>query len=203
MLVRLDDYQWAAAVATGLVNTAPEVMVSTGDALPDPAVLGQFLVEHDLPPRGQDRTPTTADLADVLELRRTLRELIEAPDEHEAVARASALAAQVGAGPKLEPDDAGHWQWHVASRRGAGLAEELTLLTATGLLAVIRTLGHDRFRGCALPSCAGLFVDTSRAGRRRYCEPQVCGSRANAANYRARRRAIDAEPPEPGAAAAH
>lgn len=200
MLVRIDDYQWAAAVATDLVNTAPEVTVSTGDGLTDPAALGRFLVERDLPPRGDDLPPTTTDLADVHGLRRTLRELIGAPDEHDAVARASALAAQVGVGPILGPDDGGHWQWHVASRRGAGVAEKLTLVTATGLLAVIRTLGHDRFRGCALPSCAGVFVDTSRAGRRRYCEPQVCGSRANAANYRARRRAIDAEPPEPGAA---
>ena len=191
MLVRLDDYQWAAAVATDLANTAPEVMVSTGDALADPAALQRFLVEHDLPSRGLDRAPTASDLVAVHQLRRTLRDLIATPDEHQAVTRASALAAQAGVGPILQRDEVGHWQWHVATRPGAALADELTLLTTTGLLAVIRTLGHDRFRDCALSSCAGVFVDTSRAGRRRYCEPQVCGSRANAANYRARRRAMD------------
>lgn len=199
MIVRLDDYPWATAVATDLVNTAPEVKISTGDVLTDPTALGRFLDEHDLPARGLDRTPTTTDLDAVHELRRALRELIETPDERDAVAQASALTARVGVGPVLERDGGGHWQWHVTSRPGAGLADDLTLLTATGLLAVILALGHHRFRGCALPICDGVFVDTSRAGRRRYCEPEVCGSRANAANYRARRRAIDAEHPEPGA----
>ncbi|MFE5025688.1 CGNR zinc finger domain-containing protein [Streptomyces sp. NPDC056656] len=32
-----------------------------------------------------------------------------------------------------------------------------------------------------------MFVDTSKAGRRRYCAPEVCGNRRNVANYRARR----------------
>ncbi|MGW6399398.1 CGNR zinc finger domain-containing protein [Streptomyces sp. NPDC055134] len=32
-----------------------------------------------------------------------------------------------------------------------------------------------------------MFVDTSKAGRRRYCTPEVCGNRRNVANYRARR----------------
>jgi predicted RNA-binding Zn ribbon-like protein len=36
-----------------------------------------------------------------------------------------------------------------------------------------------------------MFVDTSRAGRRRYCVPEVCGNRVNVANHRARRRAAD------------
>jgi predicted RNA-binding Zn ribbon-like protein len=34
-----------------------------------------------------------------------------------------------------------------------------------------------------------MFVDTSRAGRRRYCVPEVCGNRINVAAHRARRRA--------------
>ncbi len=38
MKVRLDDYRWGAGVATDLVNTAPEVMVSSGDALADCAI---------------------------------------------------------------------------------------------------------------------------------------------------------------------
>lgn len=187
MQVRLEDYPRAAAVATDLVNTAPEVMVSTGDGLADPDALARFLVAHNIRP-APDPVPTAADLADVHELRSTLRTLIEAPDEDDAVARASTLATQAGVGPLLHRDGSGHWQWHVAARPESGLADEMALLTATGLLAVIRTLGHERFRGCALSSCNGVFVDTSRAGRRRYCEPEICGSRVNAANYRARRR---------------
>ncbi|WP_333908532.1 CGNR zinc finger domain-containing protein [Solicola gregarius] len=39
--------------------------------------------------------------------------------------------------------------------------------------------------GCQSPTCDGMFVDTSRAGRRRYCMPELCGNRANVVNVRA------------------
>jgi predicted RNA-binding Zn ribbon-like protein len=41
--------------------------------------------------------------------------------------------------------------------------------------------GHD---------CGWLFLDTSKAGRRRWCSMDVCGNRAKAQRYR-RRRAVD------------
>jgi hypothetical protein len=96
--VRLDGYQWAAA-ATDLVNTAPEVMVSTGDALADPDALQRFLVEHDLRPGTLEPRPTAVDLAAMHGLRRRLRELIDTTDEVDAVARATAIATQAGIGP--------------------------------------------------------------------------------------------------------
>lgn len=49
MQLLLDDYRVGAAVATDLVNTAPEVMVSTGDALPDAAALARFLADPPAP----------------------------------------------------------------------------------------------------------------------------------------------------------
>jgi predicted RNA-binding Zn ribbon-like protein len=180
--VRLDDYRLGAAVATDLVNSTPEVMVSTGDQLPDAAALARFLARHDLRPGAGD--PTPADVAAVHGLRRTLRGLLESPDP----TAAAALTVAAGTGPALHRDDDGRWQWHVASRPGAPLVDELALLTGTALLSVLRTLGTDRFRACAAPDCAGLFVDTSRAGRRRYCVPEVCGNRVNVAAHRARRR---------------
>lgn len=191
MQVRLEGYRWGAAVATALVNTAPEVMVSSGDRLADPDALLGFLAEHDLHPDALagGRRPTPEELADVHALRRTLRGLLDSRDQAGVVAQAGRLAADAGTGPTLRPDGDGRWQWWVASRRDAGLAGELALLTATALLAVVRVLGHDRFRPCASPACNGAFVDTSRAGRRRYCEPEVCGNRINVANYRARHRA--------------
>ncbi|MEK8171675.1 CGNR zinc finger domain-containing protein [Streptomyces sp. M19] len=71
------------------------------------------------------------------------------------------------------------------------LADELAVLTGTGLLGALRTLGHTRFRPCASPVCDGVFVDTSRAGRRRYCMPDLCGNRINVAKHRARRQRAD------------
>jgi predicted RNA-binding Zn ribbon-like protein len=178
----LDDYRVGAAVATDLVNTAPEVMVSTGDLIPDAAALARFLADRDLHPVAG--APTAADVASVHELRATLRALLEHPDP----VRAAALTTAAG-GLELTRDDDGRWQWQARSRPGASLADELALLTGTAVLATLRALGTDRFRHCAAPTCAGMFVDTSRAGRRRYCVPEVCGNRVNVAAHRARRRA--------------
>jgi predicted RNA-binding Zn ribbon-like protein len=183
--IRLDAYAAGAAVATDLVNTGPEVMTSTGEALPGPAALRRFLAARHLPPGD----PTTHDVRAVHELRRTLRELFAEPDAAVTAERAGALAMATGTGPTLEQDDDGRWLWTVRPRPGTGPADALALLTATALLSVLRTLGPGRFRHCASPACAGMFVDTSRSGKRRYCVPEVCGNRVNVANHRARRRA--------------
>src|SRR5436309_3237921 len=157
-------------------------MRSTGDTLPDIAALARFLFDHDVHPAAGE--PTPADLDAVHDLRRRLRALLESPDP----AAAAAFTGATG-GLELHRDPNGHWQWQVRSRPGASLADELALLTGTAVLAVLRALGPDRFRHCAAPTCAGMFVDTSRAGRRRYCVPEVCGNRVNVAAHRARRRA--------------
>jgi predicted RNA-binding Zn ribbon-like protein len=176
----LDDYRVGTAVATDLVNTAPEVM-SSGDVIPDAAALARFLDDRALHPATE---PTVADVDAVHALRRTLRALLEEPD----ASRAAELTTAVG-GLELARDADGHRQWQVRTRPGASLAEELALITGTALLSALRTLGPDRFRHCAAPTCDGMFVDTSRAGRRRYCTPEVCGNRVNVAAHRARRRA--------------
>ena len=38
----------------------------------------------------------------------------------------------------------------------------------------------DRVRRCANPECGWLFLDDSRAGKRRWCSMQSCGNRAKA-----------------------
>jgi len=44
-----------------------------------------------------------------------------------------------------------------------------------------------RLRSCASPQCGRLFLDESRNGMRRWCDMQVCGSRAKARRYYERR----------------
>jgi predicted RNA-binding Zn ribbon-like protein len=44
----------------------------------------------------------------------------------------------------------------------------------------------DRIRQCEGPSCAVLFVDTSRKGDRRWCSMSACGNKAKVAEYRKR-----------------
>jgi predicted RNA-binding Zn ribbon-like protein len=49
--------------------------------------------------------------------------------------------------------------------------------------------GHvERLRTCADESCRWAFFDTSRTGRRRWCDMSTCGNRAKAARHRERLR---------------
>jgi predicted RNA-binding Zn ribbon-like protein len=60
---------------------------------------------------------------------------------------------------------------------------------ATDLLLDARV---TRLRSCASPQCGRLFLDESRNGMRRWCDMQVCGSRAKARRYYERRVERDA-----------
>lgn len=44
----------------------------------------------------------------------------------------------------------------------------------------------DRVRQCAGETCTWLFLDTSRNGRRRWCDMQACGNRAKVRRFRRR-----------------
>lgn len=183
MYIDFMDYAPGAALATDLVNTAPLVRTSIGEVLTDPAALRRFLDEHGVE---VSAAPLESDVARTHSLRNDVRAVLESTDEDETVARASALVLRGARGPVLHRDSEGRWQWHVVTARNADLADELAVRIGLGLLGALHTLGHKRFRHCAAPDCAGLFVDTSRAGRRRYCMPDLCGNRINVANYRAR-----------------
>ncbi|GAA3194850.1 CGNR zinc finger domain-containing protein [Streptomyces ramulosus] len=156
--------------------------------LVEPPDLERFLTEHEVRPDALARTgtPSDDDLEEVRTLRQEARTLLEAAAEDELVDGATALIRRAGVGPTLQRDGQGRWQWYVTTAPGAPLADELAVLLGTGLLGALRTLSHDRFRHCASQECDGMFVDTSRAGRRRYCMPEVCGNRQNVANFRAR-----------------
>lgn len=73
-------------------------------------------------------------------------------------------------------------------------------LDAPGLLTVLARDGVDlltsdaaqRIRECARDDCALLFVDTSRAGARRWCAVDACGARSRMSAYQRRRTGTDA-----------
>ncbi|WP_165371870.1 CGNR zinc finger domain-containing protein [Streptomyces sp. L-9-10] len=190
MKIPFSDYMLGAGVATDLVNTSPVVRTGLGEILTGPAALALFLAEHDVRPDAlaDGRRPDDADLDEVRALRGEVRAILEAGAEEHVVEAASALVGRGGIGPSLYRDAEDRWQWYVATSPGTSVADELAVLMGTGLLGALRTLSHDRFRRCASPVCEGMFVDTSKAGRRRYCMPEVCGNRLNVASHRARRR---------------
>ncbi|MFI7703110.1 CGNR zinc finger domain-containing protein [Nonomuraea sp. NPDC049480] len=186
MNISITDYVVGAAVATDLVNTSPTVRAAAGEALPDPDALAAFLSEHGV---RLDARPDEDALRQVHLLRREVRAILETETEEQAVAGATILAGHAGQAPVLRREADGGWHWHVPTAPGASLVAELAALIGIGLLGAIRALGHGRFRPCAAPGCRGVFVDTSRAGRRAYCMPDVCGNRVNVAVHRARQRA--------------
>ncbi|PSL01303.1 putative RNA-binding Zn ribbon-like protein [Haloactinopolyspora alba] len=190
MKASLDSYTDGARLATDLVNTSARVRTA-GDVLADPDALARFLAEHDLEPAALagGRSPGHDDLEQVRQLREDVRAAIEPGTEEQGIADATALAARAAGTPGLHRDRAGRWQWHLTTSPQASLADELAVTIGMGLLGTLQALNHDRFRRCASPVCDGLFVDTSKSGRRRYCMPEVCGNRLNVANHRARQRA--------------
>jgi predicted RNA-binding Zn ribbon-like protein len=57
----------------------------------------------------------------------------------------------------------------------------------------------DRLRICDSETCSWVFYDSSRTGRRRWCDMNTCGNRAKAARHRARTRvAGEAATEDPG-----
>ncbi|ALR10852.1 hypothetical protein BST43_12505 [Mycobacteroides saopaulense] len=68
----------------------------------------------------------------------------------------------------------------VARWRGAGIADALSIIAANA----IETLGgpdRDRVKACSDEHCHGLYLDTSRANNRRWCNMNTCGNRAKKA----------------------
>jgi predicted RNA-binding Zn ribbon-like protein len=56
------------------------------------------------------------------------------------------------------------------------------------LVENVLRLPVERLRLCAGTDCAWLFVDRSKAGRRRWCDMAVCGNKAKSRRFNARER---------------
>ncbi len=89
---------------------------------------------------------------------------------------------------RLEPMGAAfEWTWDEDSR-----ALDLILwpvIRSAADLLVSKT--RQRVRVCASDTCNWIFMDTSRNGRRRWCDMKICGNRTKVRRYRSRRR-VDA-----------
>ena len=97
----------------------------------------------------------------------------------------------------LEADDG-----QLRTRRDAATAAALMASLARDAVDLLGGPLAGRIRECSAQDCALLFLDTSRAGRRRWCSMAACGARAKMAAYRARhlRTAPERETTRSGAA---
>jgi predicted RNA-binding Zn ribbon-like protein len=83
---------------------------------------------------------------------------------------------------RLEAEDG-----QLRARRDATTAASLLTTVARDAVDLLGGRLASRIRECSAEDCALLFLDTSRAGRRRWCSMDTCGARAKMATYRARR----------------
>src|SRR5262249_44180820 len=72
------------------------------------------------------------------------------------------------------------------ARRDAATAAAPVASVARDAVDLLGSPLAHRIRECAAPDCTLLFLDTSRAGHRRWCSMATCGARTKMTTYRAR-----------------
>lgn len=160
-------------------DEAPEEQLGTPDDLR--AWLGAAAVVDPVP------AVDGGALADAVELREAIYRAARDRVAGRPVRRADAarLAAAADA-PPVRPVLAGGRRL----RREGDVAAVLSTL-ARDAIEALGGPDAERLRRCANPRCTRLFVDSSRAGSRRWCGMTECGNAAKVAAFRARR----ADPP--------
>ena len=73
-------------------------------------------------------------------------------------------------------------------RNDAADFDLITSMIAYRMVEHVLTLPTDRLRICHGPNCSWLFIDSSKAGRRRWCDMAVCGNAAKSRRFQKRSR---------------
>lgn len=113
--------------------------------------------------------------------------LREAARRLEALAALNAAATRVLGKARLAPAGGRYrWAWG-----GEGLEVPLWAV-ARSAAELLTSQELDRVRVCEGHGCDWVFLDASRAGRRRWCSMENCGNRAKARRHYQRERAASA-----------
>jgi len=151
------------------------------ERIPDPAALGRWFAESGVAD-APVAVPATA-LRQAYQLREALYRLMRGPVFGE---RPTTVDLEVVN------------RWAARTPPAVALRADLTARmlepTANELLALLARDGVEllggplgpRLRECASETCTLLYLDTSRAGSRRWCSMELCGSRDKMARYRRR-----------------
>ncbi|HWO64860.1 MAG TPA: CGNR zinc finger domain-containing protein [Umezawaea sp.] len=174
----------AVQTAVDLANTLRPVRGE--DALETVEQLRAFLDDHPAAEgAGPRRRLTRADLAEVREVRETVRAVLEraSTDAAGAAALINDGLRRGGATPVLRHDH-GRW-WTEVTSGTDNCSAHLAATTLSALASVITTLGPARLGVCAGPACRATFADLSRNGSKQYCT-RTCAHRASVVAYRSR-----------------
>lgn len=74
------------------------------------------------------------------------------------------------------------WRW----RAGTDAADRVLFEICLEAVELLLSPERERVHLCEGPGCGWMFVDRSKAGRRRWCDMALCGNRAKAREFRAR-----------------
>jgi len=156
------------------------------ERLREPADLGRWAVEAGLLAEPPAVRPT--ELAAAQELREAIYRTAKLAGEGRPAPADVELINDWAAGPALAPRLAADG---AAAELQPGPAPTPALLSTLARDAIDLVTGPfaHRVRECGSDTCALLFVDTSRPGRRRWCSMEACGNRAKTKDYRKRKAA--------------
>src|SRR6185503_14611827 len=131
------------------------------------------------------KAPPPWEFERALALRETIHRLFDAQAQGKAPAPrdVESLNAALAAAPArttLRRAKDGY-EWDVDMKSGTALALLAPVLWSAGDLLAGSKL--DKVRRCANPECLYLFLDDSRAGKRRWCSMSACGNRAKARRH--------------------
>ena len=126
---------------------------------------------------------TAANLA--IEARETIHRVFDATARGKTPAAAdletlNGLLAASPARTTLRRERNG-FSWDVDMRGSTALGQLAPVLWSAGDLLTGARL--DKVKRCANPECGWLFLDDSRAGKRRWCSMSSCGNRAKARRH--------------------
>ncbi len=76
----------------------------------------------------------------------------------------------------------------VKLRSNAIDSDLIAWLVAYQMVEQVLSLPRERLRICQGPNCSWVFIDTSKAGRRRWCDMAVCGNAAKSRRFQKRLR---------------
>jgi predicted RNA-binding Zn ribbon-like protein len=170
--------------ALDLLSTLGDRHREPVERLREPADLDRWLEAAGLSAPGR---ATEEDLADARRLREAVNRLTraalvdDAPDAAD-LRQLNDWASRPPLAPQVEASLERSWSGEQPVRAALALVarEAVDLLTGPERIFV---------RECAAaPACSLLYLDRSRARRRRWCEMERCGSRAKMASYRRRGR---------------
>ena len=123
-----------------------------------------------------------AALARAHALRERLHALLGPRRDAQALAGFNGELRRLGRHAELRP--AG--ERYALGWEATGAADELLWPVVRSAAELMVSPALDCVRECDGENCGWLFLDTSKAGRRRWCSMEICGNRAKARRHRAR-----------------